>query len=134
GVRADTDEGNPHRPPPSNPSTTRMQVSQLLWDTSRSWRPAPSPLQRTSSAENDRWPGVVGDDSDSSVDCPDAQLVLVFGGRPALTDANGVAEATVALKERFPSASIVWCSGGGQISGVDIHDNTLVATAVRLDH
>jgi hypothetical protein len=38
------------------------------------------------------------------------------------------------LRHRYPNAAIVSCSGGGQISGVDVLDDALVATVIRLDH
>ena len=88
-----------------------MQVTQLLWDATRAWRPAPN-----------------------NADSTDAQLVLLFGDRPTLSDHALVIDALAALWRRYPCAAIVCCSGGGQISGVDIMDDTLVATAIQLDH
>src|SRR6185503_16803414 len=88
-----------------------MQVTQLLWDATRAWRPAPN-----------------------NADSTEAQLVLLFGDRPTLSDHALVIDALAALWRRYPCAAIVCCSGGGQISGVDIMDDTLVATAIQLDH
>jgi hypothetical protein len=108
-----------------------MQVSQLLWDIARSWRRVPSAVELSTSS-------TVGADSnrlrDTDDDCSDAQLVLVFGGRAALGDRDSVEDALADLRARCPRAAIACCSGGGQIVGVDVVDDTFVATAIRLDY
>jgi hypothetical protein len=60
----------------------------------------------------------------------DAQLVLVFGHRTALSD-GGLAPA---LSKAWPSASVIGCSTAGQILGTEVLDEGAVATAVRFDH
>ncbi len=112
-----------------------MQVTQLLWDAARTWRRVPSALEPVAAHPTEGWPAVVGDAPDAPDDsCSDAQLVLVFGSRPALADRHGFTAAVAQLKERFPEAAIACCSGGGQITGTDVIDDGFVATAIRVDH
>jgi hypothetical protein len=60
---------------------------------------------------------------------PDAEatLLLLFGGRLALND-QGTLDS---LRADYPKAHIVGCSTAGEIAGTRVHDDTLVATAVR---
>lgn len=59
-----------------------------------------------------------------------AQWVLVFGAlAPGDHDT-----ALRALRASHPSALIVGCSTAGEICDVDVHDDTLVATAVHFEH
>lgn len=60
----------------------------------------------------------------------DAQLVLVFGERSAMTSPDLVR----GLADRWPVAEILGCSTAGQIQGTDVSDAGAVATAVRFDH
>ena len=56
-----------------------------------------------------------------------AQLVLVFGDRDVLSRGAFLAP----LKQRFPDAAVLSCSGGGAILGGQVLDDGLIATAVR---
>jgi hypothetical protein len=112
-----------------------MQVTQLLWDAANAWRRAPSTLQPSPSTPGHDWAAGLGDPSDEpDAECADAQLVLVFGSRPSLADDGFVGGALAGLRRRCPDAAIVCCSGGGQISGVDVVDDALIATTLCLDH
>jgi hypothetical protein len=55
-----------------------------------------------------------------------ADLVLYFGSRQMLAGDRPYA----ALKSRFPDASIVGCSTGGQVTGEDVSDEVLTALAL----
>jgi len=111
-----------------------MQVTQLLWDATCTWRSAPS-VEHSPSHPTEGWPALVGGTSEpQSAESTDAQLVLVFGDRPTLSDHAVVGDALAALRLRCPNAAVVCCSGGGQISGVDVLDDALVASVIRLDH
>lgn len=57
------------------------------------------------------------------------QLVLVFGGRHQLCDGSWHRS----LRELWPSAAIVGCSTAGEIAGLEVHDDTIVATAIELE-
>ena len=59
----------------------------------------------------------------------DAQLVLFFGSREAI--AEGAPQR--ALREAYPKASLVGCSTAGEICGTEVADDTVVATAMRLE-
>jgi hypothetical protein len=58
-----------------------------------------------------------------------AGLVLVFGGREALSDPRPLAE----IEERYPRAIIAGCSTAGEIRDTHVHDDSIVATAVEFD-
>lgn len=60
----------------------------------------------------------------------DYQLVLVFADRFLLEDKGHIAT----IKQTFPGATIVSCSTSGEISGRQVHDNSLVATAIHFDN
>lgn len=60
---------------------------------------------------------------------PAAQLVLAFGGRHELEDGAWLDE----LRARHPNADIVSCSTAGEISGSEVTDGTIVATAMEFD-
>lgn len=84
-----------------------MVVEQLQWTQHGGWKtpvPAPTPIA--------------------------PQLILVFGGRRVLHDATVVAE----LQRRYPGAPVVGCSTAGEISGTEVHDDSLVATAICFEH
>ena len=116
-----------------------MHVTQLLWDATESWRHAPFPLAHAFVRESE---GVEGQPDAASqqlvaertADSRGAHLVLVFGGRPALSDANTLGKALRALREQCPTAALVFCSGGGQIAGAEVIDEALIATAIELEH
>ena len=84
-----------------------MKVEQTRWTKHRDWHPA--------------RPGGLGDS---------AQLVLAFGATALLKDGGLMAELTKA----YPSARIFGCSTAGEISGVHVSDDSLVATAVNFEH
>jgi hypothetical protein len=83
-----------------------MRVEQRQWSRSEGWQ-------------------VIRADPRAS----EAQLVLFFGGREAIT--AGAPE--VALRAAYPGASLVGCSTAGEICGTEVADDTIVATAVRLE-
>lgn len=58
-----------------------------------------------------------------------ADLVLYFGSRQALDDGRRYDE----LRAMFPRAHLVGCSTGGQISGGDLTDDAVAATALSFD-
>jgi hypothetical protein len=60
----------------------------------------------------------------------DASLVLVFGGAERLSGSAWYAE----LRERYPQAHIVSATTAGEISDVEVTDDSIVATAVELRH
>ncbi|MEI9805856.1 MAG: FIST N-terminal domain-containing protein [Pseudolabrys sp.] len=58
-----------------------------------------------------------------------ADLVLYFGLREALACGARYAE----LRAKFPSAHLVGCSTGGQISGDEVLDDGIAAVALRFE-
>lgn len=56
------------------------------------------------------------------------QLVLWFGARQA----DGAA-LQASLQARFPGASVVGCSTGGEIVQGEVHDDSLIATAIEFE-
>lgn len=56
------------------------------------------------------------------------QLVLWFAARQA----DG-ARLQAQLQTKFPKASVIGCSTGGEIHGSEVRDDSIVATAVQLD-
>lgn len=70
------------------------------------------------------WAGV-GEDAD----LPDASLVLVFGSTARFEEGAALAD----LRRRHPRAHLLGCSTAGEICGVRVLDNALVATAVHLE-
>jgi hypothetical protein len=79
-----------------------MRLEQSLWSGDR-WSPAA--------------PGRLG---------PDAQLVLVFGSRPALQRHDLLDE----IRRAYPCAHVTGCSTAGEICGTQVRDDTLVVTAI----
>jgi hypothetical protein len=61
--------------------------------------------------------------------CDDAQLVLAFGAT-ALVDRP---ELWRDLRTAWPRAHLVGCSTAGEIAGTEVTDDSLVATALRLE-
>lgn len=84
-----------------------MKVEQSHWTTSGGWTPAP--------------PGGLG---------TSAQLLLIFGGRSVLSNAEPMAS----LRRLYPSAHVLGCSTAGEICGIHVSDDSLVATAVHFEH
>jgi len=70
--------------------------------------------------------------NDWSEDLPkgsSAQMVLAFGSRQSAQDTTIRAE----LKSAFPHADIIGCTTSGEISGIQLYDNSLCITAVSLE-
>jgi hypothetical protein len=59
-----------------------------------------------------------------------AQLVLVFGATGLLQKPDLVA----AIRSDYPDAQIFGCSTAGEIRGTQVSDDSLVVTAVQLEH
>jgi hypothetical protein len=59
-----------------------------------------------------------------------AQLVLLFGGTAVLGEQGLVNE----VQQRYPGAHLMGCSTAGEICGVHVNDDSLVATAVHFEH
>jgi hypothetical protein len=58
-----------------------------------------------------------------------AQLVIIFGGRDALSNNELVKEAL----NKYPEALAIGCSTAGEIAGTGVFDDSIVATAVQFD-
>lgn len=65
---------------------------------------------------------------DKSPELSDAQLVLYFFGKQ-----TPAAEKYKELQQYYPNAHLLGCSTGGEIYGADALDDSLVASAIRLD-
>ena len=83
-----------------------MQIAQYLWTADGGWAPA--------------LPA-----GDAGV-----QLVLLFGGGARLRSQGPMAALTAA----FPQGHVIGCSTAGEVAATTVHDDTLVATAVRFEH
>jgi hypothetical protein len=59
-----------------------------------------------------------------------AQLVLVFGATAVLQDPQSVES----IRKFYPAAHIFGCSTAGEICGVQVSDDSLVATAIHFEH
>ncbi|MFH0953730.1 MAG: FIST N-terminal domain-containing protein [Verrucomicrobiota bacterium] len=59
-----------------------------------------------------------------------AQLVLLFGSRSLLKNGARLGE----LRQAYRNAHFLGCSTAGEICGKEVRDQTLVATAVHLEH
>ena len=66
---------------------------------------------------------------ETPLDNNDAQLVFLFGGRDALKNQDAITD----LEKAFGDAHFVGCSTAGEINGVEVSDDSLVATAVHFD-
>ena len=84
-----------------------MQVEQSLWTETNGWQPSPL--------------GKLGDQ---------AQLVLLFGS-PAVLKLD---RYTQPLRQAYPKAQMLGCSTAGEICGVQVTDESLVATAIHFEH
>lgn len=58
-----------------------------------------------------------------------ADLVLVFGARDALTDGTCLAE----LRRAHPLSPIFGCSTAGEIRGIEVTDDSVIATALTFE-
>lgn len=83
-----------------------MKIQQLNWHSRNGWS------QKTEVA------GVA-----------QAQFVLVFAASSAFNDLSWME----GLRSRFPKAGIIGCSTSGEISGAEVNDDTVVATAVYFE-
>jgi hypothetical protein len=57
------------------------------------------------------------------------QLILVFGESSLITDQKLFNE----IRERFSKGDIVCCSTAGEIIGDEVHDNSIVVTAIQFE-
>lgn len=62
-------------------------------------------------------------------DHKDAQLVLLFGGTKQVSEARWMGE----LKAACPGAHLFGCTTAGEIGGTQVHDDSVVATAVHFE-
>ncbi len=83
-----------------------MQVAQSRWSEAWGWEASP------------------GEDLGGKAD-----LVLVFASRSLFEDGGPLEE----VRDRYPAAHVMGCSTAGEIRGTQVADDTLVATAVRLE-
>lgn len=83
-----------------------MQIEQTRWSQARGWVPAP--------------PGRLG---------TQAQLVLLFGS-PACLKRTAWQED---IERAYPKAHRLGCSTAGEIYGIEVTDETLVATAIAFE-
>ncbi|TLS68941.1 hypothetical protein FEF65_00075 [Mariprofundus erugo] len=83
---------------------SRMKTAQLSWSEQSGWSLPPDPL-------------------------PDAGLVMVFSNDPYFRSESCFS----GLRALFPEAHIVGCSSAGSVQGVEISDDGVVATAIKLE-
>ena len=57
-------------------------------------------------------------------------LILIFGGREILSTTNVVNT----LKSAFPDSIVTGCSTSGEISSVNVNDDTIAITAIKFDN
>jgi hypothetical protein len=84
-----------------------MKIEQSTWTEARGWSPT-------------LW-GTLGQSAD---------LVLVFG-TTAILEKEGILQE---IRNRYLGAFILGCSTAGEISGVQVSDDSCVATAVSFEH
>jgi hypothetical protein len=84
-----------------------MQLEQRTWSSADGWS---------------------GDPGRAAISPP--QLVLVFGATEALAEGS----ALQSLSALYRGAHIFGCSTAGEIAGLQVSDDTIVATAVHLEH
>jgi hypothetical protein len=83
-----------------------MQIEQSGWTAGRGWAPS--------------TPGALGES---------AQLVLVFGATALLQESGLIQD----VRQAYPRAHVVGCSTAGEICGVRVLDDSLVATAIHFE-
>lgn len=81
-----------------------MKTEQIQWSQASGWQPAARPRL-------------------------DADLVLVFGSRALLGDAERVSE----VRDTYPDAHVMGCSTAGEICGVEVLDDCIVVTAIEFE-
>ncbi len=84
-----------------------MKIEQARWTAAKGWDPKP-PHQPSGNAD----------------------FVLVFAGTALIKDTDKIR----LLKSAYPSARILGCSTSGEIFGRQVTDDSLVVTAVTLEH
>src|ERR1700749_4391086 len=82
-----------------------MRVEQRLWEKRHGWR-------------------VLGPDARIA-----PSLVLYFAASGTLDDGNRFAE----LRGFYPDAALIGCTTGGEIAEIDVHDDSVIATAIVFD-
>jgi len=82
-----------------------MQVAQIRWTSNAGWEESPDFAAQ-------------------------ANLVLVFADARFFETETCFAQ----IREKFPDAIIAGCSSAGTVTGVEISDGDVVATAVKFDH
>jgi hypothetical protein len=83
-----------------------MKIEQRIWTQANGWLPEPTESLQES-----------------------AQLVLLFGATSILEEQSIVQE----VKQMYPHALLMGCSTAGEICGVSVTDDSLVATAVHFE-
>ncbi len=84
-----------------------MKIEQRVWTKERGWQPGDLGTLRES-----------------------AQVVLVFGATAVIGRGDLLRDA----RSFYPGALLFGCSTAGEICGTSVYDDSLVLTAVRLDH
>ncbi|MAR67860.1 MAG: hypothetical protein CL833_11495 [Crocinitomicaceae bacterium] len=79
--------------------------------------------------EQKHWSNSEWKETLSSSKDVEANLVLVFGGRHQLSDGRRFEE----IKEQYPNANILVGSTSGEILDTEVHDDTLVLTAIQFE-
>jgi len=83
-----------------------MKVEQRLWQPRRGW-------------------DVIGPDKKIA-----PSLVLYFAAPGTLEDGARFAE----LRAAYPKAALIGCTTGGEIAEIDVHDGSVIATAIQFKH
>src|SRR5579863_9996298 len=82
-----------------------MRVEQRLWQQRHGWR-------------------LLGEEAISA-----PALVLYFAAPGTLDDGARFAE----LRGFYPNAPLIGCTTGGEIAEIDVHDGSVIATAIEFD-
>lgn len=82
-----------------------------------------SSLSDATVVEQDQW------DKPLKLD-PNVDLVVAFGCRKLIKRDSVMVDLTT----QFPSANIIGCTTSGEIAGTQIHDDSLIATAISFDN
>src|ERR1700744_2121044 len=82
-----------------------MKVEQRLWQSRHGWR-------------------TLGDEASRS-----PAIVLYFAAPGTLDDGARFAE----LRRFYPEAALIGCTTGGEIAEIDVHDGSVIATAIEFD-
>jgi hypothetical protein len=77
-----------------------------------------------------KWESTSGWKVKSGTPMADAQLIMVFGATDVLRREDLLAD----IRAQNPGALMFGCSTAGEISGVEVSDNSLVVTAIHFDH